>query len=148
MEIKHILALLVVVMLSGCAANNVEQPDQGEENTPPAEDEQPPVEPEMPPVEPESPEEEEEESEEEAASGADIQILRGAFDPEEITVAPGSIVTFKNTDDRAHLVVVIGGERSPGLEDGDTFEHKFEEAGTYEVMDSIFGFKATIIVQE
>jgi plastocyanin len=142
MKIEHILVLLVVIMISGCGAKPVEQPDQGTDVTPPAEDEQPPVEPETPPVEPESPEEDE------TVSGEDIQILSRAFDPEEITVAPGSVVTFRNTDDKVHIVAVIGGERSQRLEEGDTFEYNFEEVGTYEVIDPIFGFKATITVQE
>ncbi len=47
MEIKHILAILVVLMLSGCAAKAPEQPGEAvtPEVTPPVE-EQPPVEPE------------------------------------------------------------------------------------------------------
>ena len=149
MKVRHILALLVVLMLSGCAAENTDQPAEGGEVAPPAETEQPPEAPETPPVEPEVPPEAPEtpEEEEEVPVGADIQILRGGFDPEEFTVAPGSVVSFKNMDDRVHMVMVIGGERSPRLEAGDVFEHKFDEAGTYSVMDSVFGFKGTITVQ-
>ncbi|MBA3064327.1 hypothetical protein FP803_02720 [Candidatus Woesearchaeota archaeon] len=139
MEIKHILAILVVIMLSGCAAEVQEQPEETvtPEVTPPVE-EQPPVEPEGP-VEGEEPE---------AVGGAaDVQVLRGGFDPEELTVNVGTVVTWKNMDDRVHIIMIIGGERSPRLEEGDIFEYEFEEAGTYTIMDSVFGFKGTAIVE-
>ncbi len=142
MEIKHILAILVVLMLSGCAAKAPEQP--GEAVTPEV---TPPVE-EQPPVEPETPAEELVEEEPEVVGGAeDVRVLRGGFDPEELTVSVGTVVTWKNMDDRVHIVVLVGGERSPKLSEGDTFEYKFEEAGTYQVMDAIFGFKGTVVVE-
>jgi len=140
MEIKHILAVLVVIMLSGCAAKAPEQPGEAvtPEVTPPVE-EQPPVEPEGP-VEVEEPEV--------VGGAADVQVLRGGFDPEELTVSVGTVVTWKNMDDRIHIIVLIDGERSPRLEEGDTFEYKFEEAGTYDIIDAVFGFKGKIIVAE
>ncbi len=136
MEIKYILAVLVVLMLSGCAAEVQEQPDEivTPDVTPP------PVEPEMPPealpVEPEV-----------VGGVADVQILRAGFDPEELTVSVGTVVTWKNMDDRIHIIMIVGGERSPRLEERDTFEYKFEEAGTYQVMDAIFGFKGTVTAE-
>ena len=136
MEIKHILAVLVVLMLSGCAAEVEEQPE--ETVTPEV---TPPVEPEIPP------EELVEEEPEVVITGEDVQILRGGFDPEELPVSVGTVVTWKNMDDRVHIVALIGGERSPRLEEGDIFEYEFEEAGTYEVMDAIFKFKGTVIVE-
>lgn len=139
MEIKHILAILVVLMLSGCAAEVQEQPD--ETVTP---DVTPPVE-EQPPVEPEGPVEVEEP---EVVGGAeDVQVLRGGFDPEELTVSAGTVVTWKNMDDRVHIILLVGGERSPSLNEGDIFEYKFEEEGTYRVMDAIFKFSGTITVE-
>ena len=139
MEIKHILAVLVVIMLSGCAAEVQEQPD--ETVTP---DVTPPVE-EQPSVEPEGPVEVEEP--EVVGGAADVQLLRGGFDPEELTVSAGTVVTWKNMDDRIHIVVLVGGERSPRLSEGDIFEYEFEEAGTYTIMDSVFGFKGTVTVE-
>jgi len=139
MEIKHILAVLVVIMLSGCAAKAPEQPGEAvtPEVTPPVE-EQLPVEPEGP-VEVEEPEV--------VGGAADVQLLRGGFDPEELTVSAGTVVTWKNMDDRIHIVVLVGGERSPRLSEGDIFEYEFEEAGTYTIMDSVFGFKGTVTVE-
>ena len=139
MEIRHILAVLVVIMLSGCAAEVQEQPD--ETVTP---DVTPPVE-EQPPVEPEGPVEVEEP--EVVGGAADVQVLRGGFDPEELTVSAGTVVTWKNMDDRVHIILLVGGERSPSLDEGDIFEYEFEEAETYEIMDAVFKFKGTVIVE-
>ena len=141
MEIKHILAVLVVIMLSGCAAEVQEQPTE-----PSAPDVTPPVE-EQPSVEPEGPVEGEVEEPEVVGGAADVQVLRGGFDPEELTVSAGTVVTWKSMDDRIHIVVLVGGERSPRLSEGDIFEYEFEEAGTYQVMDAVFGFKGTVIVE-
>ena len=140
MEIKHILAVLVVIMLSGCAAEVEDQPEETTtpDVTPPPVEEQPPVEPEGP-VEGEEPEV--------VGGAADVQVLRGGFDPEELTVSAGTVVTWKNMDDRVHIVLLVGGERGPNLNEGDIFEYEFEEAGTYQVMDAIFGFKGTVIVE-
>ena len=141
MEIKHILAVLVVIMLSGCAAEVQEQPTE-----PSAPDVTPPVE-EQPSVEPEGPVEGEVEEPEVVGGAADVQVLRGGFDPEELTVSAGTVVTWKSMDDRIHIVVLVGGERSPRLSEGDIFEYEFDEAGTYQVMDAVFGFKGTVIVE-
>ena len=139
MEMKHILAVLVVLMLSGCAANVQEQPDETvtPDTTPPAE-EQPPIEPEGP-VEVEEPEV--------VGGAADVQILSRGFDPEELTVSTGTVVTWKNMDKGAHIVNIIGKQTSPRLETEGTFEYKFEEAGTYTVMDAVIHFKGTVIVK-
>ena len=141
MEIKYILAVLVVIMLSGCAAKVPEQPGEtvNPEVTLPAE--------EQPPVGPEGPVEGELEEPEAVGEVTDVQVLRAGFDPEELTVSVGTVVTWKNMDDRVHIIILVGGERSPTLNEGDTFEYKFEEAGTYEVIDSIFKFKGTITVE-
>jgi len=139
MEIKHILAVLVVLLLSGCAANVQEQPTE-----PSAPDATPPP-VEQPPVEPEGPVEVEEP---EVVGGAeDVQVLRGGFDPEELTVSAGTVVTWKNMDDGTHIVNIIGEQTSPTLKAGDIFEYKFEEAGTYIVMDAVMKFKGTVVVE-
>jgi len=143
MEMKHILAVLVVLMLSGCAAEVQEQQDETTtpDATPPPVEQQPVEQP------PEAPVGGEVEEPEVVGGAADVQVLRGGFDPEELTVSAGTVVTWKNMDDRVHIILLVGGERSPSLNEGDTFEYKFEEAGTYEVMDSIFKFKGIVIVE-
>ena len=139
MEIKHIFAVLVVIMLSGCAAEVQEQPD--ETVTP---DVTPPVEEQLP-VEPQGPVEGEEP--EVVGGAAEVQVIRGGFDPEEMIVSAGTIVTWKNMDEGAHIINIIGEDTSPRLESEDIFEYKFKEAGTYEVMDAVMKFKGTVIVE-
>jgi len=137
MEMKHILAVLIVLMLSGCAAEVQEQPEETvtPEVTPPVE-------------EPETIIEESAEGEPEVSGGAeDVQVLRAGFDPEELAVSIGTVVTWKNMDNRVHIVSVIGKDTSPRLEEGHIFEYEFEEAGTYQVMDIIFGFRGTVTVE-
>jgi len=140
MEIKYILAVLVVIMLSGCAAKVSEQPGEtvNTEVTLPAE--------EQPSAEPASPVEGELEETEFVGGAEDIQILRGGFDPEELTVSVGTVVTWKNMGG-VHIISITGVDKSQRLVEGDTFEYKFNEAGTYEVMDAIIHFKGTVIVK-
>jgi len=89
MEIKYILAVLVVIMLSGCAAKVPEQPGEtvNPEVTLPAE--------EQPPVGPEGPVEGELEEPEAVGEVTDVQVLRAGFDPEELTVSSGTVLTWK-----------------------------------------------------
>jgi len=140
MEIRHILAVLVVLMLSGCAAEVQEQPEETvtPEVTLPAEESI---------AEPETPPEAPAEEERLVGGAADIQVLRAGFDPEELTVSVGTVVTWKNMDNRVHIILLVGGDRSPRLEEGDTFEYEFEEVGIYTIMDSVFGFKGTVTVE-
>ena len=140
MEIKHILALLVVVMLSGCAAKPVEQPDQGTDVTPPVDEVQPPIEPEVQ-------DDEQAEEDEKTPVEADVEILRRGFSPEKLKVPAGSTVSFVNADDRVHIVSILGVETSPRLGQGDVFEYEFQETGTYSITDAIFGFKGIITVE-
>jgi len=133
MEIKHILAILVVLMLSGCATEVQEQ--QGETVTPdvtPQPAEQPPA----APVEEEKP----------VGGAADVQVLKMGFDPEELTVSAGTVVTWKNMGG-VHIVSITGVDKSQRLVEGNTFEYKFDEAGTYEVTDVIMHFRGTVIVK-
>jgi len=140
MEIKYILAVLVVIMLSGSAAKVPEQPGEtvNPEVTLPAE--------EQPPVGPEGPVEGELEEPEAVGEVTDVQVLRAGFDPEELTVSVGTVVTWKNMGG-VHIISITGVDKSQRLVEGDTFEYKFNEAGTYEVMDAIIHFKGTVIVK-
>ena len=87
-------------------------------------------------------------AEETADVGADVRIMNKAFDPEELTVAMGSTVTWINMDETAvHSLSVIGqGVICPRKQTGEICEYVFEEAGTYTVMDLVNKFSATITV--
>jgi len=154
MKLIHILGLIgVLVMLTaqGCQT----QPEVAPTPTPEPEPEPEPVvvAPEPEPV---------------VAQGADVAIIRGAFDPETVTIKAGSSVTWKNMDVSVHLLV-IGADRSPRLvagtpeftiehQDGTTekggplpggiWEKEFTEVGEYNVIDAISKFRGKVIVTE
>ena len=69
-----------------------------------------------------------------SAAEATISIDNFAFTPAQLTVAPGTRVTWVNNDDIAHLVVDAKDPRamkSPPLDTGDKFAFTFAEPGTY-----------------
>ncbi len=63
--------------------------------------------------------------------GAEVSIDNFAFTPAEITVKPGTVVTFVNRDDIPHLVVGAG-FRSKALDTDDRFSYAFEKPGDYD----------------
>ena len=59
-----------------------------------------------------------------------IHIDNFTFDPAEITVKPGTKVTWENRDDIPHLVAEDGGKfRSPALDTDEKFSSVFTDAG-------------------
>ena len=59
-----------------------------------------------------------------------IQIENFTFNPAELTIKPGTTVTWKNADDIPHSVVGDGTKfRSKPLDTGETFSMKFTDAG-------------------
>jgi plastocyanin len=78
------------------------------------------------------------------------------FDPSEVTVAPGDTITWTNNESVPHDVQKTGGpgpefSSGPegGMNEGDTFEHTFDEAGTYEYVCRVHapGMAGTITVR-
>jgi plastocyanin len=66
------------------------------------------------------------------ASDVVIEIKTFAFSPQEITVAPGTTVTWVNEDQTAHNVVSGDGKfASSGLDTDDRFTFKFEHDGDF-----------------
>jgi plastocyanin len=61
-----------------------------------------------------------------------VKIDNFSFAPATITVPPGATVTWTNQDDIPHLVVANDKSyRSPPLDTGDSFAHRFAEPGEY-----------------
>jgi amicyanin len=59
-----------------------------------------------------------------------IEIANFTFNPPEVTVKPGTTVTWKNTDEIPHLVVEDATKfRSKPLDTGETFSMTFSEPG-------------------
>ena len=88
------------------------------------------------------------------ATGADVSILgKGGFDPEEITVKKGAVVTFMNNDPKKKDIVLTF-KAGPGkfitsdkIKAGERYEQEFAEAGTYEYWSMAYGIKAKVIVE-
>lgn len=78
-----------------------------------------------------------------------ISIKNFMFQPMSLTVRAGTTVVWKNLDGEPHLVVSADGLfRSPALDQGDSFEHRFDQPGTYAIFCGIHpNMRATIIVQ-
>ena len=74
-----------------------------------------------------------------AAPGA-VSIANFAFSPAPLTVAPGTTVTWTNTDDEPHTVTSADGGKmfkSPALDTDDKFSFTFDKPGTYKYFCSI-----------
>ena len=67
----------------------------------------------------------------------------------DVTVTPGSTVTWTNLDGEPHTVASIDGLfRSPALDQNDSFRFTFEKPGIYKYICSIHPrMKAVIIVK-
>lgn len=85
------------------------------------------------------------------ARAADAMVVMKNFDysPMELTVTPGTIVTWKNLDGEPHTVASLDGAfHSPALDQGDTYQFKFDKPGVYKYICSIHPrMMATIIVK-
>jgi plastocyanin len=74
------------------------------------------------------------------AQGADVQVKidNFSFSPQEITVAPGTKVTWVNQDDIPHTVRSTNDAfKSKALDTDDRYSFTFEKPGTYEYFCSI-----------
>lgn len=61
-----------------------------------------------------------------------ILIKAWAFDPETITIAKGTTVTWMNRDNASHTVVATDMTfRSDNLNNGQSFAYTFNETGTF-----------------
>jgi len=85
---------------------------------------------------------------------AEVVMRNTTFQPEEITVPPGTTVTWTNEDSLQHTVTSgtrgnptdMFDETVPG---GDSFSFTFEEPGTYEYFCSIHpGMSGVVMVGE
>lgn len=77
-------------------------------------------------------------SDESAAGGDAVAIADFNYKPAELKVAAGTTVTFTNEDGFAHTVTAKDKSFDSGnLDEGATFEHTFEEPGTYAYLCAI-----------
>jgi plastocyanin len=85
------------------------------------------------------------------AEDATVKIDNFSFSPAQITVAPGTKVTWANQDDMPHTVTDAGAPRafkSPALDTGDAFSHMFSAPGTYHYYCSLHPYMhGTVVVK-
>jgi plastocyanin len=74
-----------------------------------------------------------------AAAGAGaVSIKDFAFNPADVTVAKGTTVTWKNDDSATHRIKSGDGSfDSKDLKNGDSFDHTFDTAGTFDYICGI-----------
>jgi plastocyanin len=80
---------------------------------------------------------------------ATVEIRDFAFNPPELTVQPGTVVTWTNGDSETHTIESEGGSfSSPDLDSGATFSFTFNEPGTFPYICSIHtSMHGTIVVE-
>jgi plastocyanin len=85
----------------------------------------------------------------EKAAANVVTIENFSFAPAELTVSPGTEVTWVNKDDEAHTVVTSGNTfKSKALDTGEKFSFTFHDPGTYEYFCSIHpNMKGKVIVK-
>ena len=67
-----------------------------------------------------------------------VSIKSFAFAPAALHIHPGTIVVWKNLDGEPHTVVSDAGAfRSGALDEGDSFQFKFDKPGTYRFFCSV-----------
>jgi plastocyanin len=67
-----------------------------------------------------------------AAQSVTAEISRFQFEPQELTVTPGTTVVWTNHDQTIHNVVTTDGKlASPGLDTDDRFSFVFDREGDY-----------------
>jgi plastocyanin len=87
------------------------------------------------------------------AKTASVNTLHFAYDPSPLTVAVGTKVSFKNSDEVAHTVTSLDGGDKPAFDSGDmaqnaTWSHVFTKAGTYAYYCQYHPYmKGTIVVK-
>jgi plastocyanin len=71
--------------------------------------------------------------------GAEVGMMNIQFEPSDVTIKAGETVTWTNDEGVAHDVDKTSGPGAQfssgpegGMMEGDTFEHTFDQAGTYE----------------
>ena len=75
-----------------------------------------------------------------------VSMKDSEFRPSHISVAAGTTVTWTNDDDYPHDVT-FGGEKSPNMDKGATYDKTFDEAGVFDYDCTIHpGMKARVTV--
>jgi len=82
--------------------------------------------------------------------GTEVSMADIAFDPAEVTVGVGDTVTWTNDDSVDHDVTAdsFSSGDPGGIAPGDTFDHAFEEAGTFDYVCTVHpGMEGSVTVE-
>jgi amicyanin len=84
------------------------------------------------------------------SGGTEVSMQNIKFNPAEVTIKAGDTVTWVNDDSVGHDVT--GDDFKSGkpgaMQNGDTFEHTFEKAGTFDYVCTVHpGMKGTVRVE-
>ena len=75
-----------------------------------------------------------------------IEITKFAFTPKEITVAPGTKITWTNHDETPHTVTSNDKSfASKGLDTDDKFEHTFSSEGDFSYFCTVHPFMTGVV---
>jgi plastocyanin len=81
-----------------------------------------------------------------AATTADINIAKFAYGPKEITIAPGTKITWTNHDETPHTVTSNDKSfTSKGLDTDDKFEHTFTTEGDFSYICTLHPFMTGVV---
>jgi plastocyanin len=85
-----------------------------------------------------------------AAGGAEVTMQDIKFDPSNVTIDAGQTVTWTNDDSVGHDVT--GDDFKSGdpgaMQNGDTFEHTFDTAGTFDYVCTVHpGMEGSVTVK-
>jgi plastocyanin len=84
------------------------------------------------------------------SGGTEVSMEGIAFNPAEVTVKAGDTVTWTNNDSVAHDVTADSFKSGAGggMSGGDTFEHTFQEAGSFDYVCTVHpGMEGTVVVE-
>jgi plastocyanin len=82
--------------------------------------------------------------------GTEVTMEEIQFNPAEVTIGVGDAVTWTNNDSVDHDVTAdsFSSGESGGMANGDTFEHTFDEAGTFDYVCTVHpGMEGTVVVE-
>lgn len=82
------------------------------------------------------------------ASDATVNITAAGFDPQSITVSPGSTVTWTNNSPNVQTIhsITPGAFFYPFLYQGESWSHTFNAAGTFDYKSNTTGVTGTVVV--
>ena len=79
-------------------------------------------------------------------SAVTVDIAKFAFAPKEITVAPGTKITWTNRDETPHTVTSTDkGFASKGLDTDDKFEHTFDREGDFNYICTVHPYMTGVV---